>query len=180
MKLVWNLDDLIVNIVLDRNNCCTIIRIIYTLQNFYFPRGNRRVGINQPSLIKNRSFFSRWWFEVATNGGANGEVVGYRGPGQLVRIKGNLVLGRSTNPRGWPSVPVALLRGGLMKCNKSRVNANPAECISRIIQFISKRRPACRGPSRRARPLACTHIQMRCTRACVYIYIYTRERRVFS
>lgn len=117
---------------------------------------------------------------MATNGGANGEVVGYRGPGQLVRIKGNLVLGRSTNPRGWPSVPVALLRGGLMKCNKSRVNANPAECISRIIQFISKRRPACRGPSRRARPLACTHIQMRCTRACVYIYIYTRERRVFS
>lgn len=61
------------------------------------------------------------------------------GPGQLVRIKGNLVGAGDRRTRGSSSVPVALLRGDLMKCNKSRVNANPAQCISRIIQFISKR-----------------------------------------
>lgn len=94
-------------------------------------------------------------------------------PAQLVRIKTNLArraVGRSTNsPAGHDGrLPVARLKGDLMKCNKSRVNANPGWYILRIIQFISKRS---RRVAKRRHPgpgVACTHIQMRYTRACVY------------
>lgn len=56
-------------------------------------------------------------------------------------------------------------RADLMKCNKSRVNANPGRHVSRIIQFISKRSRRVAGPS----VCPCTGTGPRC------VYAYSNE-----